>query len=230
MQTVFDIRNLTRVVDGEVLLDGISVSIKSGEILAVVGPSGSGKTSFLRLLNRLDEPTGGEVFFQGKDYRTIPTPFLRQKVGLVFQKPALFPGTVADNIRWGPSQRGEEMTNSQVESLLTQVGLVGFAERKIDNLSGGEAQRVALARTLANSPEILLLDEPTSALDEEKEREIERLLLTTIDQRRLTLVLVTHNLAQARRLATRVMVLNHGKITFLGPKEEALHVKPSFLQ
>ena len=162
--------HLSRVVGEKVLVNEISVQVQVGEVLAVVGPSGSGKTSFLRLLNRLDEPTGGIVRFNGRDYRELAPPELRRRIGMVMQAAFLFPGTVADNVAYGPRQRGQTLAAEQVAMLLQRVGLPGYQQRDVSNLSGGEAQRVSIARTLANDPEILLLDEPTSALDEDSAR------------------------------------------------------------
>ncbi len=159
-------RNLSRAVVGRVLVDDITMQVRQGEVVAVVGPSGAGKSSFLRLLNRLDEPTGGTVLVSGRDYRQIAAPALRRRIGMVMQMAYLFPGTVAANIKFGPLQHNEVLSRSQIAALLERVGLPDYEERDVSNLSGGEAQRVSLARTLANSPETLLLDEPTSALDE----------------------------------------------------------------
>ena len=165
--------HLGRKAGDKILIDDANFEVKKGEVLAIAGPSGSGKTSLLRLLNRLDEPTSGTVFVEGIDYRDIKPRDLRRKLGLVTQRPYLFPGTVAENLRFGPSQRGEVLAQDVIEQLLTQVGLAGFAGREVANLSGGEAQRVSVARTLANSPVVLLLDEPTSALDEAAKRDVE---------------------------------------------------------
>ena len=125
---------------------------------------GAGKSSFLRLLNRLDEPTSGTVLLDGKDYHEIGPRELRRRVGMVMQMAYLFPGTVAANIAFGPQQQHEPISLEQIERLLERVGLPGYQDHDVNNLSGGEAQRVSLARTLANSPEVVLLDEPTSAL------------------------------------------------------------------
>lgn len=143
---------------------------------------------------------------------------------MCMQTAYLFPGTVAANIAFGPRQRGEILSCAQVDSLLERVGLPGFAARDVSNLSGGEAQRVALARTLANEPEVLLLDEPTSALDETSVRGIEDLILTIVRERKMTCVIVTHNRAQAIRLADRTMVMEAGRSVTIGPTREALDV------
>jgi putative ABC transport system ATP-binding protein len=155
--------HLGRQIEGKCILDDINLEVAEGEVVAIVGASGSGKSSLLRLLNRLDEPTSGTVYFAGEDYRTLAPAELRQQMGMVMQAAFLFPGTVAENVRFGPAQRNELLSDEAVDGLLAQVGLDGFSSRAIHNLSGGEAQRVSLARALANSPAVLLLDEPTSA-------------------------------------------------------------------
>src|SRR6201997_3402861 len=209
---------------GEVkLVDDVSVQLHAGEVLAVVGPSGSGKSSFLRLLNRLDEPTSGTVFFEEIDYRQIPPRELRRKVGMVTQRPFLFPGSVFQNVSFGPQQRGEVFSEARAEELLSRVGLSGYVSRDVANLSGCEAQRVSLARALANSPIVLLLDEPTSALDEQAKAGVESLICDIIRQTHLTCVLVTHDTAQAARMATRVMMLEKGRATRIGTVMEVLH-------
>ena len=216
LQTV----NLSRVVGEKRLVDDISIQVQKGDVIAIAGPSGAGKSSFLRLLNRLDEPTGGTVLLDGQDYRGIPPQELRRRVGMVLQLPYLFPGTVTDNIRFGPQQRGQAPTLENIEKLLEQVNLAGYARRDVGNLSGGEAQRVSLARTLANVPEVLLLDEPTSALDETTEADVEALICHIIRDRNLSCLLVTHDTAQARRMASHVMLMEAGRLVHFGPSEE----------
>jgi putative ABC transport system ATP-binding protein len=213
---------LSRAIAGRVLVSNISVQVQPGEVLAVVGPSGAGKSSFLRLLNRLDEPTGGTVRLKGQDYRDMAPRELRRRVGMVMQMAYLFPGTVADNIAFGPRQRGETLGPTQIAELLERVGLPGYQGRDVSNLSGGEAQRVSVARTLANAPEALLLDEPTSALDDVSARGIEELVLSIIRERRMTCVIVTHNTAQAHRIADRTMILHAGELVAIGPTQEVL--------
>lgn len=205
------------------LIEDVTFEIRTGEVLAIVGPSGSGKTSLLRLLNRLDEPTSGTVLVEGIDYRQMAPRELRRKLGMVMQRPYLFPGTVEQNLRFGPRQRGETMTQESVDQILTQVGLTGCSHRDVARLSGGEAQRVSVARTLANSPLVLLLDEPTSALDEVSKLEIEALLQKIVREQKLTCVIVTHDQPQAARLAQRAMVLKSGRVSCIGPIHEVLN-------
>ncbi len=204
---------LIREVAGRRLVDNISIAVYRREVLAVTGASGSGKTSFLRLLNRLDEATGGAVYFEGEDTGAIPPCELRRRVGMVTQTPYLFPGTVLDNVRFGPQQQGIELPAQTAEHLLEEVGLAERVRSGVHYLSGGEAQRVSLARALANSPSVLLLDEPTSALDEGMKRDAEELIMNIVKQNALTCILVTHDLAQAARMASRVALLEGGRLT-----------------
>jgi putative ABC transport system ATP-binding protein len=204
-------------------VEDASFEARAGEVLALVGPSGAGKSSLLRLLNRLDEPTHGTVYLQDADYRTLEPRELRRKVGMVTQRPFLFPGTVADNLRFGPAQRGERLPDAAVADLLKRVGLEGYAGRGVANLSGGEMQRVSVARTLANGPLVLLLDEPTSALDDDSKREVEGLLRSIVREQGLGCVMVTHDREQAARLADRALALANGRVVRAGSIAEVLH-------
>jgi putative ABC transport system ATP-binding protein len=214
--------NLGRSIPGKELVSTASFEVYKGETLAVVGPSGSGKSSLLRLLNRLDEPTSGTVYLDGIDYRRIAPRELRRRVGMVTQRPYLFPGTVASNLQFGPRQRGEILGATMIEGLLEGVGLAEFGTREVANLSGGEAQRVSFARALANSPEILLLDEPTSALDEDAKHGVEMLIQRIGREQGIPCVLVTHDVSQAGRLAERALVLEGGRVVRSGAVEEVL--------
>jgi putative ABC transport system ATP-binding protein len=216
-------QSLGRQVGEKVLVQDASFEVRQGEILALTGPSGSGKTSLLRLLNRLDEPSQGTVFLQGMDYREIPPRELRRKIGMLTQRPFLFPVTVAENLQYGPRQRGELLSPQAINELLESVGLPAFATRDVANLSGGEAQRVSLARTLANGPVVMLLDEPTSALDDAAKTGIEGLIREIVRQRGLTCVIVTHDTAQAVRLADRALLIEAGRIVRQGAVKEVLH-------
>ncbi|GLV55023.1 choline transporter [Dictyobacter sp. S3.2.2.5] len=223
-EIVLETRNLRRVVDKDkVIINDISLAVRKGETLAIVGPSGSGKSSFLRLLNRLDEPTSGTVLLNGVDYTTISPRTLRRKVGMVMQSAYLFPGTVAENISFGPRSRGEQVSSERIEELLEHVQLAGYQQRDISGLSGGEAQRVSLARTLVNDPEVLLLDEPTSALDETTRAGVEELINTIMHSQGLTNIIVTHDMAQATRMADRIAVIQAARLKRIGTAEEVLN-------
>jgi putative ABC transport system ATP-binding protein len=201
------------------ILHGISFRVTPGEILAVTGPSGAGKSTLLRLLNRLEEPSSGTIQLDGQDTHTLPPAQLRRRIGFVMQRPYLFHGTVASNIAFGPAQQGIYLASDSIESALQEVALPGYADRDASTLSGGEAQRVALLRTLANQPELLLLDEPTSALDAANRQSVEDLILRLIRERGLTCIWVTHSKDQAR-LADRVLHLEAGKIITLDKPEQ----------
>ncbi|WP_254545580.1 ABC transporter ATP-binding protein [Halomarina pelagica] len=222
MTPILETRNLSRTVDGERIVDDVSVAIPESTVLVVVGPSGSGKSSFLRLLDRLDEPTEGTVLIEGEDYRAIPPRDLRRRVGLVPQDPALVPGTVFENVARGPRLRGDPIDEAHVEELLERLGLAGYCDRDVEDLSGGEKQRVAIARTLLNDPDVLLLDEPTSHLDSAAEARVESLLSELIADLDLTVVMVTHDEDQARRMGDHAMVLRAGRLERVGPVEEVL--------
>ena len=202
--------HLTRVVDGQTLVADVSIEVRAEEVFVVFGPSGSGKSSLLRLLNRLDEPTGGTVYLDGTDYRTIDPRTLRRRVGWVPQRPTLIEGTVAENVAWGPTLRDEPVDEARLHELLDRLGLSGFADRKADRLSGGEAQRVAIARTLFNDPDVVLLDEPASSLDAAAAVRVESLLADVMAAYALTAVLVTHDADRARRLGHRGVRLRDG--------------------
>jgi putative ABC transport system ATP-binding protein len=189
------------------VLHDVSFRIEPGAT-ALLGPSGSGKSTILRLLNRLADPDDGVVRMDGKDVRSEDVLELRRRAVLVPQLPALLPGTVADNVRFGPSLIDREV---EVEPILERAGLDrSYAGREGAQLSVGEQQRVMLARGLALDPEVLLLDEPTSALDERARDEIERTLHDLGE--RLSLVLVTHDRAQAERLTTRTVQIADGRV------------------
>jgi putative ABC transport system ATP-binding protein len=177
---------------------------------AVLGPSGSGKSTLLRLLNRLADPDAGTVRFHGDDVRMLDPLELRRRAVLVPQLPAPVPGTVADNVRYGPGLLGREVDPARY---LEPAGLdASFVERDARRLSVGEQQRVMMARALALEPEVLLLDEPTAALDDEAKAGVERALAGLRGQGGLSVVLVTHERAQAERLADRVVELRDGAL------------------
>jgi putative ABC transport system ATP-binding protein len=211
-EEILRVEHLSWSVDGQKIIDDVSLRVEEGQFVAVFGPSGSGKSSLMKLINRLIEPDEGQVYVCGDEYRTIDPQTLRQQVSLMMQTPHLFPGTVAENVAFGPSQRGEEISRETIKDLLKAVGLAGFADRKVGELSGGEAQRVSLARVLANQPRVLLLDEPTSALDEQIKRSAEEVILRVIRENELTCLMITHDRAQAERMADEIVMLEQGKL------------------
>jgi putative ABC transport system ATP-binding protein len=188
-------------------LDGLSATVPEGGITAVFGPSGSGKSTMLRLCNRLEVPTAGRVLFRGGDVAQQDPLRLRRQVGMCFQRPTPFPGTVADNLRVADPQAGE----SDMWEALDRVALSGlWLDRDATALSGGEAQRMCLARTLITRPDVLLLDEPTSAVDADAARAIEG-AVRELANATMTAVWVSHDLAQVKRIADQLLRIDHGR-------------------
>ena len=191
------------------VLRGVDLALEPGAS-ALLGPSGSGKSTLLRLLNRLADADQGVVSFEGRDVRSFDVLDLRRRACLVPQLPAPLPGTVAENVRYGPALRGDQV---DVERPLRMAGLAAdFAERDASRLSVGEQQRVMLARALALEPEVLLLDEPTSALDETARKGVERTLDDLSGRAGLSVVIVTHDRRQAERLSKRIVELDEGRL------------------
>lgn len=188
-------------------LDGLTATVPAGGVTALFGPSGSGKSTMLRLCNRLEIPTTGRVLFLGDDVAQQDPLRLRRRVGMCFQRPTPFPGTVGDNLRVADP----EASDSAMQAALDQVALSGsWLGRDATALSGGEAQRMCLARTLITRPEVLLLDEPTSAVDADAARVIERAVRDLADAG-VTAVWVSHDAAQVKRVADHMLRIDHGR-------------------
>ena len=191
------------------MFSALTVDLHEG-MTALVGPSGAGKSTLLRLLNRLADPDGGTIQYRGRDVRDYDVLELRREVVLVPQLPALLPGSVADNVGYGPRMGGRQC---ELDRALTLAGLDStFGDRSATQLSVGEQQRVMLARALALEPLVLLLDEPTAALDEHSRDAVERTLLELHRRVSAAIIVVTHDQGQARRLGDRVLVLDGGRI------------------
>ena len=214
-QRIYEIEQVVKEYDGRCVLHARDLEVVKGEILALVGPSGAGKSTLLRLLNFLEPPTRGEIRFHGLPFakdRPLPLELCR-KVTTVFQRPILLNRSVEANVAYGLRLRGEWDAEQRVQAALVRVGLGSMARQKARTLSGGEAQRVALARAIVLEPEVLLLDEPTANLDPYNVGLIEEIVRTLNSERGTTVVLVTHNVFQARRLAHRVGLMLEGRLT-----------------
>ncbi len=215
---ILEARQLGRVIrqpDGDrAVVDDFTFSFHAGQVYSVLGPSGAGKSSLLRLLNRLDEPTTGEVLFNGQDYREIPPCTLRRQIGYLFQTPYLFAGTIGDNLRLANPDITDELITKRIHA----VSLKSLTpDHDVANLSVGEKQRVALARLSATDPKVVLLDEPTAALDPAHTEKIESLIKHVAEDHQLAVIFVSHNPNQARRLGGQGLLLVNGKLVEHGP-------------
>ncbi len=211
---MYCLRDVIKTYHTRQVLEVEHLEIQPGEILALVGPSGAGKSTLLRLLNFLEPPTLGQIRFHDQVYaagKEMPLE-LRRQVTMVFQRPMLLNRSIFANVSFGLELRGIRRTRSLIQDALAEVGLDHLANQKARTLSGGEAQRVALARAIVTRPEVLLLDEPTANLDPYNVGLIEKIMLHLNQSQHTTLVLVTHNVFQARRLAQRVVFLLEGKV------------------
>jgi len=222
---VIEIKNLYKNFGDLKVLNNISATIKEGEVVAIIGPSGSGKSTFLRCLNLLEEPTSGEIIFEGKSIISDKNDInlLRQKMGMVFQQFNLFPHlTVLENITIAPV-KVKKLPQNEAQSialnLLKRIGLEDKANCYPQNLSGGQKQRIAIARALAMSPDVLLFDEPTSALDPEMVGEVLD-VMKGLAREGMTMVVVTHEMGFAKEVADRVFFMDNGSIIEEGTAEE----------
>lgn len=213
-EPVYRLRDLVKDYAGRRVLEIGSLDISKGEIFAVVGPSGAGKSTLLRLLNFLESPTEGVITFLGHEFRPgaeMPLA-LRRRVTTVFQHPLLLDQSVLNNVTYGLRLRGLTNSSNLTSSVLEQVGLAQLAHQRARTLSGGEAQRVALARAMVLQPDVLLMDEPTANLDPYNVTLIEEIARRLNHEHSTTLVLVTHNVFQAKRLATQVALMLDGRL------------------
>ena len=214
---MIEVKNLKKSFGELDVLNGISEHIGKGEKIVVIGPSGSGKSTFLRCLNLLEIPTGGEIWFQNVNMTDVNVDIdkMRQKMGMVFQNFNLFPHlTILDNITLAPIQlklQTKEEAEANAKRLLERIGLLDKADTYPAMLSGGQKQRIAIARALAMNPEVMLFDEPTSALDPEMVGEVLD-LIRELAEEGMTMVIVTHEMGFAKEVATRVLFVDEGLI------------------
>jgi putative ABC transport system ATP-binding protein len=211
----FELKRVTVRRAGRRILDELTATIPAAGITVVSGPSGAGKTTLLRLCNRLEVPDAGIIYYRGQPLDELDPLVLRRRVGMVFQRPTPFPGTVADNLAVARPDAGTGELSTALDRVALDPGLLGQEAR---TLSGGELQRMCLARTLVTQPETLLLDEPTSALDAQPKQVFEATARHLAAQG-ITIVWVTHDDAQAARVADRIYQLRGGHLTGL-PAEE----------
>lgn len=192
------------------ILSSLDLKVQRGELVTIMGASGSGKTTLLRLINRLSEAESGVIMLNGRDIRDYNPMELRRKVGMVFQLPVVFKGSVRDNIAFGMKLWGNDI---DLESLAKACGISeALLNADAEQLSVGEKQRVCIARALANQPEVLLLDEPTSSLDAKSAEKIEELLLNLRRERNMAMLWVTHEKEQAERIGGRRLILREGRL------------------
>ena len=222
---MIEVKGLKKEFDGLKVLNGIDYTINQGEKIVVIGPSGSGKSTFLRCLNLLEEPTGGEIWFDGTNITDPQNDInkMRQKMGMVFQHFNLFPHmTVLDNITFAPVRLKMQTKAEAKENalrLLRRIGLEDKAGEYPNKLSGGQKQRIAIVRALAMNPEVMLFDEPTSALDPEMVGEVLDLIRELADEG-MTMVIVTHEMGFAREVGTKVLFVDEGLIKEENTPEE----------
>lgn len=208
-EPLFRFEQVVLEADGKRILDGVDTIIPVAGVTALVGPSGSGKSTLLRLCNRLEVPTGGCVRFRGVDLADVDPLTHRRRVGMVFQRPTLFAGTVRENLQVAEPSLADDAAVASLES----VGLdATYLDRVGDQLSGGEAQRACLARTLVTEPEVVLMDEVTSSLDEDNTAILEQLACDLAD-RNIPVLWVSHDPAQVRRISSHVISMRNGRVT-----------------
>ena len=223
-EAIISVKNLQKSFGQLEVLSGIDIDIYPGDVVVVIGPSGSGKSTFLRCLNRLEESTGGNIYFEGEDItdKKVNINKHRQKMGMVFQQFNLFPHlTIMKNLTIGPMKllgKSKEEAEKQAQELLERVGLGDRAQSYPKQLSGGQKQRVAIVRALCMDPTVMLFDEPTSALDPEMVGEVLE-VMKELARGGMTMVVVTHEMGFAREVANRVIFIDEGKIVEEGPPD-----------
>lgn len=211
----FTLKDVRQIKESQIVLDGVNLDVASEKITALIGPSGAGKTSLLRLFNRLDDAASGQILYCARPITEFPVQDLRRQVGFVFQTPVMFPGTVGDNLRRALEIAGKSATDCTdlIGEMLALAELDStIADRDGAKLSVGQKQRVNIARALMTAPEVLLMDEPTSALDPETADRLMETVRRLARERKITVVMVTHRLSEARRASDLTVVMERGRV------------------
>ena len=218
--SLIEVVEITHRYDERAVLQNINLTVDRGAVFALIGPTGAGKTTLLRIIDLLEVPGGGEIYFNGQCVTRSEKQRLeiRRRMSFIHQKPQVFNLSVYDNVACGLRWRGEKRNKitEKVDHILEMVGLEGYKNRNARTLSGGEAQRVALARALVLEPEVLLLDEPTANLDPVSTEKIEQLIPYVARQRNITMIMATHDMSQGQQLADRIGVLITGRLVQTG--------------
>ena len=224
--SMIEIKGLCKSFGDHEVLKGIDQNVEEGEVLCIVGPSGSGKSTMLRCINRLEEPTGGEIYIDGERVTDKNVDAMRTKMGMVFQSFNLFPHkSVLENLTIGPinvKKADKKKSEEKGLALLERVGLAEKAHEYPRNLSGGQQQRVAIARALAMDPEVMLFDEPTSALDPEMVGEVLD-VMKSLAKEGMTMIVVTHEMGFAKEVADKVIFMDGGYIVEQGTPDAVLN-------
>ncbi|GAI82652.1 unnamed protein product, partial [marine sediment metagenome] len=225
---IIKVEKLNKTFDHKVILNNINLKIQEKRVTCLIGPNGAGKTTLLRILNLLEKPTRGKIYYDGKDYHEVERLALQRRMVLLAQEPVMFNTSVFNNVAYGLKMRKKKDTKEKVERVLEMVSLSGMEDRSALTLSGGEAQRVALARVLVFDPEVIFLDEPTHNLDPISKKIVEDLIFHLKSESQKTMVLSTHDLSLAERFAHRVHFLKKGKIVEEGEARRVFSSPSSF--
>lgn len=223
MMSIVELENISKSYEDLKVLENINLKIKKGTSTGLIGPTGSGKTVLLRLIDLLEKPSSGTVYFEDLDANESSKRRLeiRRQIGMVFQKPLAFKSTVYENVAYGLKIRGDTKNlDMRVKEILEIIDLKGYDNRNALKLSGGETQRLALARAMITNPKLLLLDEPTANLDPISTTKMEELIIKINHESKTTIIMTTHDLSQGQKLTDRMVILNNGQVSQIGTPRE----------
>lgn len=226
-KSIIEVKNISKIYGNKVILKNINLKINKGEFITIIGSSGCGKTTFLKLINGLIEPDDGKVYVEGNDISKVDKIALRRKIGYVIQEIGLFPHmTVRKNISYVPNLIKKEKKDSIENRVKELINKVGLKEEMLDNypneLSGGQRQRVGIARALAINPNIILMDEPFGAIDEITRKLLQDEILKIYKEYNMTIIFITHDIKEALKLGTRIMVMDKGEVIQIDTPEQLI--------